>query len=483
LSASHEPQRRLLSEALALELTCATLLVMELALKLREILDDRIIANDPETLAAHSGDKWFAMHPPEVVVFARSTADVSKLLQFASREKIPVTARGGGYGYVGGCVPARGGIALSLMRMNRIKEIDFADAVAIVEPGVFTAELKAAVRAQKLFYPPDPASMKDCTIGGNVATNAGGPRCLKYGVTRNYVIGLEVVLANGDVLRTGGRVHKNKTGFDLIGLFVGSEGMLGIVTEVTLRLLPLPPARATLSAAFATATQAAEAVQAIFATGFLPSALEIADHFTLEAARRDLGEKIVPAGNAHLLVDLDGQQESVRSEAAAIRELIEMRKPNALQMANGETDCEKLWELRRQFSNSLRATGLTKLNEDVVVPRGHLVDLMEFADMLQAKHGFPIACFGHAGDGNIHVNIMADRYNRDAAVRERVDRALDDLFEQVLAWGGVITGEHGIGLAKKRWWPEATSEVARDLHRRLKKALDPDAILNPGKFV
>ena len=244
---------------------------------------------------------------------------MSKLLQFASREKIPVTARGGGFGYVGGCVPARGGIALSLRRMNRIKEINSVDAVAIVEPGVFTAELKAAVRAQNLFYPPDPASMKDCTMGGNVATNAGGPRCLKYGVTRNYVIGLEVVLANGDVLRTGGRVHKNKTGFDLIGLFVGSEGMLGIVSEITLRLLPLPPARATLSAAFATAPQAAEAVQAIFTAGFLPSALEIADHFTLEAARRDLGEKIVPAGNAHLLIDLDGQQESVRSEAAAIR--------------------------------------------------------------------------------------------------------------------------------------------------------------------
>ena len=456
---------------------------MKLAAKLRTLFNEDIVADDPETIAAHSGDKWFAAHPPEVVVFARATPDVSKLLQFASREKVPVTARGGGFGYVGGCVPARGGIVLSLMRMNRIKEINFADAVATVEPGVFTADLKAAVRAQKLFYPPDPASMKDCTIGGNVATNAGGPRCLKYGVTRNYVIGLEVVLANGEVLRSGGRVHKNKTGFDLVGLFVGSEGMLGVVTEVTLRLLPLPPARATLSAAFATAPQAAETVQAIFAAGFLPSALEIADHFTLEAARRDLGEKIVPKGNAHLLVDLDGQQESVRSESAAIRELIEMRSPNALQMANGEVDCEKLWALRRQFSNSLRATGLTKLNEDVVVPRSHLVDLMEFAEKLQAKHGFPIACFGHAGDGNIHVNIMADRYNRDTAVRAKVERALDDLFVQVLAWGGVITGEHGIGLAKKRWWPEATSEVGRDLHRRLKQALDPDGILNPGKFV
>jgi len=454
-----------------------------LAHKLRQLLGDDVVAADLDTLAAHAGDKWFAAHEPEVVVFAKSTSDVSKLLQFASREKIPVTARGGGFGYVGGCVPARGGIALSLVQMNRIKEISFADAIAIVEPGVFTADLKGAVRAQKLFYPPDPASMKDCTIGGNVATNAGGPRCLKYGVTRNYVIGLEVVLANGDVLHTGGRVHKNKTGFDLIGLFVGSEGMLGVVTEVTLRLLPLPPARATLSAAFATAAQAAEAVQAIFRAGFLPSSLEIADHFTLEAARRDLGKMIVPEGNAHLLVDLDGQQESVRSESAAIRQLLESRKPNALDIAIGEDDCEKLWALRRQFSNSLRATGLTKLNEDVVVPRSRLIDLMEFAESLQAKHGFPIACFGHAGDGNIHVNIMADRYNRDSAVRDKVARALDDLFAQVLKWGGVITGEHGIGLAKKRWWPQATNSVAREVHRRLKQSLDPNDILNPGKFL
>jgi glycolate oxidase len=451
--------------------------------KLIELLGADAVSDESKVLAAHSGDKWFAAHEPEVVVFARSTGDVNRLLQFASAKKIPVTARGGGFGYVGGCVPVRGGIVLSLVQMNRIKEINFADAVAIVEPGVFTADLKAAVRAQKLFYPPDPASMKDCTIGGNVATNAGGPRCLKYGVTRNYVIGLEVVLANGEVLRTGGRVHKNKTGFDLIGLFVGSEGMLGVVTEITLRLLPLPPARATLSAAFATATQAAEAVQAIFAAGFLPASLEIADHFTLEAARRDLRKMIVPPGSAHLLVDLDGQEESVRSEAGAIRALVATKKPNSVEMATGETDCEKLWALRREFSNSLRATGLTKLNEDVVVPRGHLVDLMEFAERLHAKHGFPIACFGHAGDGNIHVNIMADRYNRDAAVRERVDGALDELFAQVLAWGGVITGEHGIGLAKKRWWPDATSETVRDLHRKFKNALDPHGILNPGKFV
>ena len=310
----------------------------------------------------------------------------------------------------------------------------------------------------------------------------GGPRCLKYGVTRHYIIGLEVVLASGEIIRTGGRVHKNKTGFDLIGLFVGSEGMLGVVTEITVRLLPLPPARATLSASFATMPQAAAAVQAILGAGFIPSSLEIADQFTLEAARREHGRGVIPEGNAHLLVDVDGQPQSVLSEMAAIEGLVADLKPSFLSKATTEEGSEKLWALRREFSNSLRATGLTKLNQDIVVPRSRLVDLVNFAGDLQARHGFPVATFGHAGDGNIHVNIMVANYD-DAAVRDRVDRALDDLFAQVLEWGGVITGEHGIGLAKKRWWPEATSDAVRPLHGRLKQVLDPLDILNPGKFV
>jgi glycolate oxidase len=367
--------------------------------------------------------------------------------------------------------------------MKRIKEINFADAIAIVEPGVITADLQARVREQKLFYPPDPASKKDCSLGGNVATNAGGPRCLKYGVTRNYVVGLEAVLANGDVLRTGGRVHKNKTGFNLVGLFVGSEGMLGVVTEITLKLLPLPPARATLSASFASMSEAAATVQLIFAEGFLPAGVELADAFTLEAARHDSGAADVPDGNAHLLVELDGQPETVKLEMEKLRTSVSRRGPISLRVATTEEECEKFWALRRAFSNSLRATGLTKLNQDIVVPRSKLVELVEFAEGLSKRSGFPIACFGHAGDGNIHVNIMADRYNRDASVRERAERALDELFAQVLAFGGVITGEHGIGLAKKRWWPEATSEVSRQLHHAIKDALDPTGILNPGKFL
>src|SRR5436853_458 len=311
---------------------------MNIASELRQLLSEDIVADDAQTLADHSGDKWFAHETPEVVVFARSTDDVSKLLRCANENKIPVTARGAGYGYVGSCVPIRRGIALSLVRMNQIKEINFADAIAVVEPGVITGELKRAVREKKLFYPPDPASFEHCTIGGNVATNAGGPRCLKYGVTRNYVVGLEVVLANGEVLRTGGRVHKNKTGFDLIGLLVGSEGMLGVTTEIILKLLPLPPSRSTISASFSTMSEAAATVQKIFALGFLPSSLEIADHFTLKAARHDSGVTHVPAGNAHLLVDLDGQEETVGAEMGKLRDLVASQQPTALEIATNEAD-------------------------------------------------------------------------------------------------------------------------------------------------
>ncbi len=440
------------------------------------------VSTAPEVLAAHAADKWFARREPEVVVFARTPAHVAQTLRYAHRHGIPVTPRGAGYGYVGGCVPARGGIALSLARMNRIKEIHFADGVAVVEPGVITADLQRAARERGLFYPPDPASMKDCSLGGNIATNAGGPRCLKYGVTRHYVLGLEVALADGTLLRCGSRTHKNKTGFDLVGLFVGSEGLLGVVTEATLRLLPHPPARASLSASFRTFRQAAAAVQEIFRAGFLPAALEIADAFTLQAARAHCGRALVPAGAGHVLIDLDGQPASVRGEARALAALLAQVGARHVARAFGETACEQLWALRRRFSESLKATGLTKLNEDITVPRSRLADLAAFAARLRRKHGYPVACFGHAGDGNIHTNLMAADYHADPRVKRRVDAALDELFAQVLAWGGVITGEHGIGLAKKPWWPQAVPPPARALHTALKTALDPRGILNPGKF-
>ena len=454
---------------------------MNLVESLREILPPNVIDAGDETRRANSGDKWFASHLPEVVVFPENTAQVSTALRFACAHDIPVTARGAGYGYVGGVVPSRGGIALSLMRMNRIVEVSDTDFVAVVEPAVITGELQAAVRARGMMYPPDPASLKNCTIGGNIATNAGGPRCLKYGVTRHYVLGLEVVLADGTVVEIGGRTHKNKTGFDLVGMFVGSEGMLGVVTRATLRLLPHPPARAAISAAMPTIREAAAAVQAVFAAGHLPAALEIADKFTLAAAREHLGEA-VPAGDAHILIELDGHAGAIRAELADLAALIARSGSTHVQTAFGDEKVEELWALRRGFSESLKASGLTKLNEDVTVPRGRLVDLMDFAAGLQAKYGDAVACFGHAGDGNIHVNIMAADYEK-SEVHARVERALDELFRQIIAWGGAITGEHGIGLAKKRWWPQAVSAENLALHRRLKAALDPKGILNPGKFL
>ena len=429
----------------------------------------------------HSGDKWFARHLPDAVARPRSARSVSAILRFAHARKIPVTARGAGYGYVGGCVPVHGGLALSLARMNRIKEIHPQDFVAVVQPGVKTLQLQEAVEKLGLYYPPDPASRADCSLGGNIATNAGGPRCLKYGVTRDYVLGLEVVLADGTIVKLGSRTHKNKTGFDLARLFVGSEGMLGIVTEATLKLLPLPPFRACLAIGFASMNAAARAIRQIFAAGFLPSALEVADAFTLAAAQRRTGSRRLAGCQAHLIVELDGQEKSVRGELKQLEKIVRREPVRFVERAAGAEQCEQLWQLRREFSHALRDTGLTKLNEDIVVPRGRLEELFKFAEVLQRKHGLPVACFGHAGDGNIHVNIMVDESAPQAATRR--DAALDDLFEKVIALGGVITGEHGVGLAKKPWWPLAAPAEVRRLHVQIKRALDPHGILNPGKFV
>jgi glycolate oxidase len=429
----------------------------------------------------YAADKWFAQRLPDAVALPRDTKAVATILRFAEKHRIPVTPRGAGFGYVGGCVPIRGGIVLSLERMHRIKEIDGRDFVAVVEPNVVTKDFQEAVEAKGLFYPPDPASRADCSIGGNIATNAGGPRCLKYGVTRDYVLGLEVVLAGGKVLRLGSRTHKNKSGFDLARFFVGSEGMLGVVTEATMKLLPLPRYRAALSVGFDSIDLAVRTVERIFQAGFLPCALEIADLLTLSAAAKRTRDGRFGGCKSHLIVELDGQQTSVRSEIGALGRIMKTAHPVFVEPASGAVECEKIWGLRREFSYALRDTGLTKLNEDIVVPRGRLKELFELAAKLQRKHKLPVACFGHAGDGNIHVNVMVNR--ADPGARRRSGAALDDLFAGVVAMGGVITGEHGIGLAKKRWWRLTADKNVRDLHKAIKIALDPRGILNPGKFI
>jgi glycolate oxidase len=453
-----------------------------LAQRLATLIGPEKVSSAAEILATHSTDKWYASHPPDVVVFAESTADVSAVLAFATEHRIPVTTRGAGFGYVGGCVPIEGGIVLSTARMNRILGIFPADGVAIVQPGVITGDLQAAVHEVGWEYPPDPASLKDCSLGGNIATNAGGPRCLKYGVTRSYVLGLEVVLADGRVLRTGGRLHKNKTGFDLIGIFTGSEGLLGIVTEATLRLIPKPASRAMLAAVFPEFSLAAAAVQNILNSGHLPSALEITDAFTLAAARKKLGADVFPEGNAHLIVEIDGRPAAVLSELEELYERLTHLGATFIERAPDEASCERIWKLRREFSFSLRDTGLTKLNEDIVVPRSKLVELVAFARKLEAETGISVACFGHAGDGNIHTNLMVSDYH-DPAVREKADAALNLLFNWVLEQGGAITGEHGVGLAKKPWIRQALGDTSMATHLTLKQALDPLGILNPGKFL
>lgn len=432
-------------------------------------------------LEEHAKDKWNAVIMPDVVVFAECREDVVSVMTLAQKYHVPVTTRGSGVGYVGGCVPVRGGIVLSVARMNAIREVNIADGVVVVEPGVITKDLQDAVHAQNWFYPPDPASLKECSLGGNIATNAGGPRCLKYGVTRSYVLGLEVVLADGRILRCGGRTHKNKTGLDLVGLFCGSEGVLGVITEATLRIIPHPQTRGILAAVFPQFSLAADTVQAILNAGHLPSALEITDGFTLRAARAYLGENALPAGEAHLIVEIDGRSHAVAEELDDLIQLLLRQGATDIVRADDEVACESIWQLRREFSYSLRDTGMTKLNEDIVVPRSQLVNLVEFCASLVDGEELAVACFGHAGDGNIHTNIMVAHYD-NPVFKEQADALVNQVFTWVIAHGGAITGEHGIGMAKVPWITQALDPTNRAVHDALKLALDEHHILNPDKM-
>ena len=450
--------------------------------ELKDLLGD-CVRTDESTLAAHAGDKWHAVSQPQAVVLAKKTEHVATALKFAHERGIPVTPRGAGVGYVGGCVPVKGGIVVSVAGMTRILEVNPADGVAVAEAGVLTADLQAACAEMGWFYPPDPASRKESSIGGNIATNAGGPRCLKYGVTRAYVLGLTVVLADGRVLRCGGRTHKNKQGFDLVGLFCGSEGMLGIVTEAILRIIPAPPARAALHASFPQFAMAAAAVQNTLQGGHLPCAIEITDAFTLTAARNHLGPSVLPAGaKGHIIIEIDGQADAVATELEAIASILRHTGATDVVYARTEEEVEGIWQLRREFSYSLKATGLTKLNEDIVIPRSQLVELVSFCESMQQETGIPVACFGHSGDGNIHTNIMVLKDDTGRDIREPADALVHRLFNWVMSHGGSITGEHGIGLAKAPWFPQAIGDVAMQTHRDIKAALDPAGILNPGKM-
>ncbi len=419
------------------------------------------------------------MHPT-------TTEQVSATLSIADRERIPIVPRGAATGLAGGAVPSEGSICLNLARMNRILSISVPDSIVIAQPGVITAALQKAVEAKGLFYPPDPASLYMCTIGGNISTNAGGPRCLKYGVTADYVLGLEVVLPGGKVMRTGGRTIKNVSGYNLTQLIVGSEGTLGVVTEITLRLIPKPIAQATALAAFAKLSEACEAVGKILACGITPLVTEIMDHDVMRAIA-DLQESRgqVPAfsleADALLLVAVDGDPDTVERDIEMIADVLRQWGATKVQRARTTEEAEALWEIRRSVSPAVIRLGNSRFGEDIVVPRGQIPQMVDRVKQIAQKYDLTIAVFGHIGDGNLHPNIICDR--RDPEMMKRVEAASHAIFDAALELGGAISGEHGIGLLKTGYVPKSVDPSALQMMWQIKKLFDPNGIMNPGKKI
>ena len=437
------------------------------------------LLTSPQALLCYSYDATFHQGRPEAVALPDSAAQVAGIMQVATEYGIPVTPRGAGTGMAGGSLP-RGGIALSLTRMNRIKQIDRRNLLAVVEPGVITGELQRQAEAVGLFFPPDPASSRVCTIGGNIAMNAGGPRCFKYGVTRDYVLGLEVVLPDGRILRTGGQTVKNVTGYDLTRLIVGSEGTLGVVTEATLRLIPKPEAVQTLMAVFPRLDDAAEAIGAIVASGVTPATLEIMDQLTLKVVEEYLGIGLPVTAEAVLLIEVDGFVEAVARQAGMVAELCRAQGAADVKVATTEAERAELWLARRSVSTAVTRVKPTKIGEDVTVPVSRIPEMIRRLQYLQHRTGLTMCVYGHAGDGNIHPNIVTDL--RDRAEMAKVEEALDEIARIALELGGTLSGEHGIGTLKAPWLEMAVGETGMDVMRRIKRALDPLGILNPGKM-
>ncbi len=448
---------------------------------LEQVVGAASVRQDEAARTTYGQDGLKAPRLPDVVVMPGTTTEVAAVAEMCDRSRVPLYVRGGGTGYSGGAVPVRGGVLLSMERFNRILEIDERNLLVVTEPNVVTARLQAAVEQVGLFYPPDPASLEESAIGGNIAECAGGPRAFKYGTTRRYVLGLEVVLPTGEVIRTGSKAVKSVVGYDLTQLLVGSEGTLGIITQAVLRLVPKPPARATLRATFDSIEAAAGAVDELIRARVVPATLELVDGECLAAVRQYLGgEELAPAGTAGLLIlEVDGLAHEVAAEAGLVEQACRAAGATEVLRAADDAEREAIWRVRRELSPALKTIASLKLNQDVVVPRGRVPDLFRLIADLAREFGLRIPSFGHAGDGNIHVNIMVDA--SDAAAVERARRAQRLLFEGVVAREGSISGEHGIGYTKLPFISLELSPEVIALSKRIKQAFDPHAILNPGK--
>jgi len=417
---------------------------------------------------------------PDVVVHPGSTDEISRLMKLANRELIPVFPRGAGSGFTGGSLPTRGGIVMCTERMDRILLIDEENLVATVEPGVVTEQFQKAVEKLGLFYPPDPASLKFSTLGGNVAECAGGPRCIKYGVTKDFIIGLEVVTPTGDIITTGGPTMKGVVGYDLTKLMCGSEGTLGVITRIVIKLLPLPEAKKTMLVLFDSIDGAAQAVSSIIRSKIIPATLEFMDGRTLDCVRQATDLEVPEGARAVLIIEVDGDREFLDKQAARIAEIIKPLGVVETRIATTPEESEALWQIRRSVSASLRKVNPDKYNEDICVPRSKVPEMIRKVDAIAEKYAIPIVNFGHAGDGNIHVNIMVNK--KVSGDTLKAEGAIRDVFKAALELGGTMSGEHGVGIAKAPYIPlEITPEAARYM-KAIKQALDPNNILNPGKI-
>jgi glycolate oxidase len=448
--------------------------------KLRAIVGEENVVVDPDKVEPYGADAVKEKFPPEAVVFPESTEQMSAILRLANEYLFPVTARGGGVGYTGGAVPIDGGIVIGTDRMKKIIELSVDDLYMVCQPGLTTFEVQQAAAEVGLLFAPDPASYKDSYIGGNIAENAGGMRTPKYGVTKHHVLGLEVVTATGEIIRTGGKTVKNVVGFDLTGLMCGSEGMLGIITEATLKLLPMPEATSTVRANFRSMEAACKVLTKFTPEGLLPMAMEVIDKYCIEAVEDNFAFGLSKDANAILIVAVDGSKEEVEKNAKAIERIIEDNGGFDVVRAKSKEEEDKLWDVRRAISPSLMKYGTLKINEDVVVPRSRVPELVARIEEIGRRNNTFVANFGHAGDGNIHVNFVVDRDNAGEVARAR--QCVAETFKLSVDLGGTISGEHGIGYVKAQYMGYAVDDATLGIMKGIKKLFDPNGILNPGKM-